>query len=324
MSLSINKSGKQSSLILILKILVIGISFGFIGFKIQQEIRSGYFFEEFKQVGFHSYIFIAVSLVLVFANWGLEALKWKRLVRPLQTIRFGQSFRAVLAGITVSVFTPNRVGEFGGRIMVLDRNHRVEGIFATLLGGFSQLLVTLLLGLAALPVYMFYFPDKISIPFSETWIWTGGFFVFGMGIWIFFRSGRIVNWFMEQRKQKHWERFIAFITRYSFQELTVIFLLSLIRYLVFTIQFYFLLRFLGIQASLISILSAIALVYLVMTVIPTVAVAEFGIRGSVAVFFLGVFTPYSTGIVMASILLWMINLALPAMAGSLVIAKLKI
>jgi len=315
---------KRKPIVLFIKILVIVGSFGFIGFKIQNQIISGQFLGEFKQIDSGSYLFAGLAVLLVFFNWGIEALKWQRLINPLQTIRFGRSFRAILAGITVSVFTPNRVGEFGGRIVVLDRTHRIQAIFATILGGFSQLLVTLLGGLVALPIYFYWFPKQNLISNSHAVIFIGGIIAVGIGLWMFFRSGYIVQRLKEYLKKKQWVRFIDFISWYKISDLVHVWFLSILRYLVFSLQFYLLLRFFGIDAHLLSMIVAIASVYLVMTVIPTVAVAEFGIRGSVAVYFMSVFTPYVAGIVSASMLLWIINLAIPALVGSVIIAKTRI
>lgn len=53
-----------------------------------------------------------------------------------------------------------------------------------------------------------------------------------------------------------------------------------------------------------------------MAVIPTLALTEIGVRGSVALFFLGLVSTNSIGIVTATFTLWIINLALPALIGS--------
>ncbi|MBE9468956.1 MAG: hypothetical protein IMY72_11655, partial [Bacteroidetes bacterium] len=67
-----------------------------------------------------------------------------------------------MSGVTVSIFTPNRVGEFGGRIFVLKRKNRVSAIFATIVGSFSQLIITIVVGLISLIVLFIFFPEKIN------------------------------------------------------------------------------------------------------------------------------------------------------------------
>ena len=56
-------------------------------------------------------------IVLVFVNWGFEAKKWKLLITPIQKMSFFTAFKSVLTGVTLSLNTPNRIGEYGGRIL---------------------------------------------------------------------------------------------------------------------------------------------------------------------------------------------------------------
>jgi hypothetical protein len=63
--------------------------------------------------------------------------------------------------------------------------------------------------------------------------------------------------------------------------------------------------------------------YLAMAVIPTFALTEIGVRGSTAIFFIGLFSTNISGILSASIFLWIINLAVPAIIGSFLFSKSK-
>src|SRR5262249_6990083 len=55
--------------------------------------------------------------VMMLLNWGLEACKWRLLLWPLEKISFGRSFKAILAGVALALNTPNRIGEYGGRVL---------------------------------------------------------------------------------------------------------------------------------------------------------------------------------------------------------------
>ncbi|MFA6401838.1 MAG: hypothetical protein WCX31_09470 [Salinivirgaceae bacterium] len=61
-----------------------------------------------------------------------------------------------------------------------------------------------------------------------------------------------------------------------------------------------------------------------MTFIPTFALAELGVRGSVAVLVIGTLSPLSSAIIAASVLLWIINLALPALVGAQFLYRFKV
>lgn len=75
----------------------------------------------------------------------------------------------------------------------------------------------------------------------------------------------------------------------------------------------------------------IAVIFFVMTMVPTVAITELGIRTSVALFLVGVFygnplqlpDHINLGIIAASTTLWMINLAIPALSGTVFVFNLK-
>jgi uncharacterized membrane protein YbhN (UPF0104 family) len=88
---------------------------------------------------------LILVLILMFVNWGIEALKWKQLLRKIQQLSFVQSFKAILAGCTVSLMTPNRIGEFGGRLIYVENEYKVKAIALSILGGVTQLFVTFLL-----------------------------------------------------------------------------------------------------------------------------------------------------------------------------------
>jgi hypothetical protein len=68
-----------------------------------------------------------------------------------------------------------------------------------------------------------------------------------------------------------------------------------------------------------------------MTAIPTITLAELGIRGSISLYFIGLyFENFGTltdkiniGIVSASSSLWLLNLALPALIGTIFVFRLN-
>ena len=53
------------------------------------------------------------------------------------------AFRAVFSGLAISMITPNRLGEFAGRIIYLPAQLRIKGTAFTFISNLAQLLVTL-------------------------------------------------------------------------------------------------------------------------------------------------------------------------------------
>ena len=58
----------------------------------------------------------AVFLLMI-VNWGIEAFKWKISVQQVQHVKYFTAFKAILSGTSFSVTTPNRVGEYLGRVL---------------------------------------------------------------------------------------------------------------------------------------------------------------------------------------------------------------
>ena len=87
-----------------------------------------------------------IVVLLAFCNWGIEAVKWQTLMQNLQKLRFFTAFKAVLSGVTFSLNTPNRIGEYGGRILYVEDGKRIKAISLCIAGSMSQLVITLFMG----------------------------------------------------------------------------------------------------------------------------------------------------------------------------------
>jgi uncharacterized membrane protein YbhN (UPF0104 family) len=272
---------------------------------------------------------------LMFVNWSLEAYKWKYLIGKVEKVSFFKSFQAVLTGISVSSFIPNRVGEFFGRIFILKTASRIEGMLITVVGSMSQLLITVLAGSISLLIFI---PRYLSDGgFSKGYIYyslvaivmTLDFLL----VSLFFRLS-FLSTLKERILQNGLKRFRKFFRIFAFyhnREMGTVLFLSLTRYLVFSTQFYLLLMLFGVRIPYFDALELIALVYFIMAVIPTIAVTELGIRGSVALYVFSLyFMPMvpmagtnNMGVFMASTLLWIINLGIPALVGTIFVFRLK-
>ncbi|MCK7559184.1 flippase-like domain-containing protein [Chitinophaga sedimenti] len=100
-------------------------------------------------------LFVLIGVILLMLlNWGIEARKWQLLVKPLEAVPFRRAFMAILSGVSLSINTPNRIGEYGGRILYVKNRNKLKAIAATVVGSFSQLIATAVFGLAGLIYYL--------------------------------------------------------------------------------------------------------------------------------------------------------------------------
>jgi hypothetical protein len=265
------------------------------------------------------------TLVLMFINWGLEAWKWKISVRKVYPISFLTAFKAVLSGVSFSVTMPNRVGEYFGRILYLPEGNRLRTISATLVGSFAQLLVTISLGTIGLVVLK----KPLLGHFSGIRIWYQ-FIVYGlvalgfiMGL-IYFNVAGTVNLFRRWIKSERYVYLVEALQAFHFSLLIELLFFSMLRYLVFTIQYIFIFYLFEVNVSVDTIAMVTSVVFLAMAIIPSIALVEVWLRGEISISLMGLFSSNTLGIGFTSVTMWFINLILPAIVGSLLILSLRV
>ncbi|MBK9176557.1 MAG: flippase-like domain-containing protein [Flavobacteriales bacterium] len=264
---------------------------------------------------------VVIVLLLMLVNWGLESRKWRLLVRGLEPISIARSFIATIAGTAIGLITPNRVGEFAGRVLFLAPEHRIAGAFATVVGSIAQFVVTVSLGMMGFIATILTAEPDYADPMAAAWIGLGALVAFS-SLLLYFNPQLLHALVARLPLVKRWERHAAVLDRFSGSELRNVLLLSLARYAVFTIQFMLLLHeCAGLRAE--EAITAIPVVFLIGTLIPTVMLTELGVRGSVAVAFFNS-GAHDAAIIMATTALWLVNIALPAMAGAVILLVARI
>lgn len=274
------------------------------------------------------WVLLLMVMLMMLVNWGIEARKWQILVRPLEPVPFRRAFGAILTGVSVSVSTPNRIGEYGGRMLYLSNASKLKSIAATIVGSYSQIIATLLFGLAGGLFYVSRYDvtGQLSAApgFREKLTLGLLILVCATILFLYFRLRIIISLVDRVKWLRKVKVFIMVIVRYSPAELRTLLYLSAIRYIVFTAQYLILLYALGVAFVWWEGFFMISVIYLVMAVIPTVAIAEIGLRGSVSLHFLGLLSANAAGILAATVAIWLINLVLPAAIGSVLLLGLKI
>lgn len=264
-------------------------------------------------------VFVFLLMIL---NWFTEAFKWKYLIATEENISSGLSFYAVLVGAALSFFTPNRVGEFAGRVLVLRPENRIRGALATIVGSISQLIITLLCGLAALPMVVT-IVKSVSVWEYVLLIASGivtGFVLLKLYFNIGLLSYITIPFFNKNKIAKY----IHIFKEYSFRQLLHVLFLSFMRYMIFTLQFVLLFRMAHVQMGIVTAFAVVFVIFFVMTVIPSIALIDIAVRGSVALFILQNISVNTIGILAATFALWFINLVIPAIAGTILFGYLRI
>ena len=268
---------------------------------------------------------LALALALMIANWGLETLKWQLAIAPVHRLRFWQAFKAVLSGVSFSVTTPNRTGEYLGRMLYMPEGKRLKVIAVTLISSCSQLLTTVLLGTIAFLV--------LKRDLIQAWpalaIWhihiTIGLFM-GLAILTGFYSkvAQLERWVEKWLKRSSYLYLIEAVRHYGMQRLAALLLLSLTRFCVFVLQYILLFHLFEVYVPALTLFWIMSLVFLVLAVIPSITLVEIGVRGEISLLLVGLYTTNKLGIILTSVSIWLINLIIPALAGSVLILGIRV
>ena len=321
---------------LLIKTTVLAGTFGFIYHKVFHNQNIAQIKLQFEGLinNWQDLMLLSVVIGLMLLNWGLEAHKWKFLLRKIERLSFMKSLKSIFAGACVSIFTPNRLGEFGGRIFYLSRSNRLSGVFITLLGNMGQLAIALTAGLLGTLLFINYFhPFMLN---TNGWVIASTISLLGI-VTLFsliFNLNKvgaflkiIPTWFginLKERLSRKWIGSASVFKLYSPKDLVWLFFLSALRFTVYCIQFYLLLYVLGISLPILQGMVLITMCFFTLTIIPTITLSELGIRGSVAIYFIGHLSQDSMGILAASFSLWVINLVIPAIIGSYFVYRIKL
>ena len=275
----------------------------------------------------NNYLLIGVVILMMLLNWFLEALKWRFLISKIERISIKRSIRAVFSGITVSTFTPNRVGEYAGRVFCLEKADRIQGVLITVIGSMAQLLTTIIFGLVGillLPNLMSEFDLLLSkIIFAYPVMLFIVILLSVLLVTLFLNASVFSVVLSRVRFLRNFSKYSQVFSFYNFSDLLEVLLYSVGRYIVFTTQFFILLQVFDVHVSYINAIILITVMLFVLSVIPTIAITEIGVRGSVALFLFGLVSSNIIGILSATFVMWVINLLLPALIGTLFIFTLK-
>ena len=262
---------------------------------------------------------------LMLANWSIETIKWKLAVEKVQKMDFITAFKAVLSGVSFSVSTPNRVGEYLGRVLYMDEGNRLKAISLTITGSLSQLIITLAMGFIGLlilrPVLE---PAAFITSFWLDIILYGTAGVTFILTLFYFRLSWLVRWFDRLPAGKRYAWLIETLENFNATLLLQIMSLSAVRFVVFIVQYYLLFRLFDVEVSLWQSWWVVSVSFLVMAAIPTIALfTDLGLRGKISLLLLGLFSHNSLGISLTAVSIWFINLIMPALAGSLLLLSIK-
>ena len=308
---------KQFFFVLIKLSIVVG-AFYFIYEKLanNNEIKFSVFVDFGLKSGAFSLKMMLFLLILSIFNWFFEILKWQSLVSPVKKISFKTATAQSLGSLTASLFTPNRIGEYGAKALYFVKNEQKKILLINFIGNMLQMGVTVLLG--ATGSYFFiktYNPEVNYFKLSR---------LLFIALAIVALTGFGISKSRFAIKGVPLEKLKSFILNFPKKELINGTFFSLVRYIIFSFQFYFLLQIFGIELSYVKAITIITTMYFVASIIPSIFIFDVVIKGSVAVYLFSLAGVNEVVILSIITLMWLFNFVLPSIVGSYFVLNFKL
>ncbi len=262
------------------------------------------------------WILMACVMLLAPLNWFFEVVKWRLLTSHIQQLNVSEGFKSVFAGITFGFATPRAIGDYIGRMLVFSNENKSRVIFPLFLGRASQILPTLLFGLIGIYVLA----NEIELGLSIVVIPIA---LLGISILALTRFKRIrragikiiAGFGLNNYKTTDISRRTIYqVISYSF-----------LRYLVFSFQFFLVMLMFEVEASSFMIVAGITWIFFAKSMIPSFSfLSDLGIREFSAILYFETFQVALIPVLSASLFIWLINIALPAIAGLLSVQSSKV
>jgi hypothetical protein len=185
------------------------------------------------------------------------------------------------------------------------------------------------MGIAGVLTLMYSFPSAVLHRNGLTVFWINILLYGGLGfgimtIVLYFRVSWLVRLLEMMPVLKKVTPYIRVLDHYEWPLLARMLILSTLRFVVFVSQYLLLFRLLYVEVSWWQGFWVVSVVMLILAVIPTITMTEFVVRGETTITLMGLFSHNEFAIGLASFVIWIINLIIPALLGSLLILGIKI
>lgn len=248
---------------------------------------------------------------LSFFNRFFEILKWQNLVSSFTIISVATASKQVLAALTAGIFTPNGIGEYGAKALYFEKKEAGRIVFLNLICNGIQMILSIIFGVLGL----LYFNSEFKI-ISSTAIAIGFIiFIILIVLLLSIRKVTIKGYSLSKLIIK-----INEIPRHIHRKNIF---LAILRYLIFSHQYYFLFRAFDVEIPYLLLMATICAVYFIASSLPTFQFLDFAVKGSVAVYFFGIFGVNEWIVVFVATLMWFLNVVIPVIIGSYFVLNFK-
>lgn len=266
------------------------------------------FISQLEKTVFGNVKTIFILLLFTFFNWFFEILKWKNLSSFIKNTSFYDAFQQSLGSLTASLFTPNRIGEYGAKAIYYKKGNRKKIMLLNLLGNSTQMAVTVLFG----GIGLLYFLIHFEVNFEMYRLRKAAYIL--VIIFVTILTGSLGGF--KKIRGFYIDKILDFIKSMPLKIHLKNGFFSIVRYLIFSHQFYFLLLVFNIKVDYYTAMSLITSMYLLASLVPSLALLDWLIKGSVAIWVFSFINVNELIIFTISLLMWILNFGLAAIIGS--------
>jgi len=273
--------------------------------------------------------------ILMFVNWGSEIIKWHKLANYLMPSSFGLAAKSTLAGVAASVFTPFRVGSYIGKAAMFPHRYRAKGLILQLFNAMAMFIVNFFFGLLFLGILGGYSKEDI-FGFDSSLFSVFGYVGAGIVLvfWILFVKVRVLlSTFDKWKLTKNWRKYFDLVNDENYFNLSVqLIAISVIRYLAITYQYVLAYEVFGVGTEPWQTFVASGTLFFIFQFLPVFNALEFGVTRTALLtlifttfgIVMNVSAQMALSITLASFFIWLINLAIPSVIGSVFLSQVKV
>ncbi|MDP2176311.1 MAG: lysylphosphatidylglycerol synthase domain-containing protein [Bacteroidota bacterium] len=255
---------------------------------------------------------ILFLILMSFFNWSIETIKWQIIIKNISPMRFITAFKSVLAGMAISQVFPNKTGEYIGRMAFVDDENKLETGVLSIWSSLSQLSITLLFGVIALP-----FVSPLVGQYKTVFLIACFLLLIAVVLsFVFFHKLSFIF------KKTKFYFMIQNIQIVSGRTLLLIFILSLFRFMMFALPYTILVHHFALNATSISwyiIFLSVSCVFLMQTVSPQFILTDLMLRMSIpSLVFSGILIFETSIEFIPGLIIYVFNVLLPMLIGAII------
>lgn len=259
---------------------------------------------------------ITFLIILSSFNWFFEILKWQYLVKTIKKTSFRSALEQSLGGLTASLITPNRIGDYGAKAVYYAKQYRTKIVLLNLLSHMAQMTITTIFGVIGFVIFVNRYQIDVNYyrvaKFVLIILLVSLFTVFG----IKHRRFKV--------KGFSFDRIFGFIKKLPSRIHFATISFSLIRYLIFSFQFYYLLTLFDVDVDYSKAMVVITSMYFLASIVPSISIFDVVIKGSVAVFLFGFVEVNELTILSIIMIMWLLNFVIPSVFGSYFVLNFRL